>query len=82
MLAFSVTPPIPYNVSSLRCAEWLCESVNVINAIHYWQNCFVSLFAVVFTTEMFPVKQGFLFIYSSDFYIFIITPASAPSISY
>lgn len=35
MLALSVTPPVPHIVSSLRCAEWLHESVNMINAIHY-----------------------------------------------
>lgn len=43
MLAFCVTPPVPHIVSSLRCAEWLHESVNVINVTHYWQDCFVSL---------------------------------------
>lgn len=43
MLAFSVTPLVPHIVSSLRCAEWLYESVNVINALHYWQDRFTSL---------------------------------------
>lgn len=55
MLAFSAAPPVPHVVSSLRCAEWLHESVNVINGIHYWQDCSV----VGFTTKTLPVNQGF-----------------------
>jgi len=40
------------------------------------------LFAVGFTTEMLPVKQGSLFIYATDFCVFTVALASAPFISY
>lgn len=71
-------PPFPPVVSSLRCAEWLHESVNVINVIHYWQDCS----AIGFTTKNASSKAGLLFIYSRGFYDFTISLASTLFISY
>lgn len=81
MLAFSAAPPVPHVVSSLRCAEWLHGSVNVINVIHYWQYCSLSP-CCWFHYRNASSKAGLLFIYSRGFYDFTISLASTLFISY
>lgn len=81
MLAFSAAPPVLHVVSSLRCAEWLHESVNVINVIHYWQDC-SSSHCSWFHHRNASSKAELLFIYSRGFCDFTISLASSLFINY
>lgn len=74
-------PPVPHVVSSLRCAQWLHESVNVINVIHYWLDC-SSSHCSWFPCRNTSSKAGLLFIYSRGFCDFTIPLASALFVSY